>query len=549
MLFAVSINNYLLIDALEVRFANGFNAIVGETGAGKSIIIEAVMLCFGVKAPSDNLHKDPAKPVVISLRFVNLRNEETKSFLNDKGLYDDGELILRRVIAIDGRSKYYVNDMPVSLALVKELTKFLIEYTGQHSNFELLSSANHIKIFDQFALTINDLAEARECYQNFQLKQKELMQLQAKREKGEVERDFVAHAYKEISELDIKEGEEDLLLERKKKLQDKTKVIEVIKRTQQLLEKQDCLGSMISVSRELVKYPDVFSQVIPNVEACIDHITLIQEGIHDVANEFGAQENSQDLEDRLYAIRSLARKYQVPSNELSRYLDTLKHDLTQYENLDDLISAAEVELQESKRICESVFERMSVLRQQAVAKLNRDVMQQLSDLKLDKAEFSVECISHKNPNEWRATGYERVKFLLRTNPKAQLDDIAKIASGGELSRILLALRLSLAETNNSTVLIFDEVDSGMSGEASICVGKKLEELGKSFQVIAITHQPQVAAKAGYILKVQKLVQNDSVSIKVIDLDEEQKIFEIAKMISGDKMISQAVETVKQIVNL
>lgn len=549
MLLAVSINNYLLIDSLEIRFSEGFNAIVGETGAGKSIIMEAVMLCFGVKAASSNLHRDTNKPVVISTQFVNLENHELELFLLDKGIECSEELILRRVIAKDGKSKFYINDILVSLSFVKELTKYLIEYTGQHSNFELLSTSNHIKIFDQFALAPADLIEAKDLFQRYQDSLKELQELKAKREKGEIERDFIAHAYKEISELDIQVGEEEALQDKKKRFQDKAKLSEAIKKSEFMLDKQGCLGAFIAINKELTRFQDNFAHVISHVEACIDNIAHIQDGLAAAQRELGVQESQQDIEDRLYAIRSLARKYQVPSNELSNYLENLRKDLKQYENLDELIVDAEKRLKDNQLKCEKVFDRISQLRNDAAERLSQSVMQQLTDLRLEKAEFAVECITYKNPDEWRASGYERIRFLIRTNPRSKLDDIAKIASGGELSRILLALRLVLAETNNSTVLIFDEVDSGMSGEASICVGKKLDELGKNYQVISITHQPQVAAKADHILKVQKIVENDHISINVNYLDKDQKIFEIAKMISGDKIISQAVETVKQIVNL
>jgi len=393
------------------------------------------------------------------------------------------------VIYQDGKSKAYINDVPVNIGSVAQLKDVMLEVCGQHSSRSLLEKSNHLKLLDEYAGCAAEVRNIITLYSNLKNKLFELAALQKKKEVSDIERDFLNSTIKELEALNTHPNEEDDLIEKRKSMADRHKLSEILIKTNQKISSLNLESQLYNLQKDLERGGEVF----------------------------------------------------IISSEINNFLDAKISELNEIDNLEYLIKKIEDEVREAKNSYLHLAQAVSETRFRAALVLKDKIESHLADLKMEKVEISINVKSSEEPEEWSATGIDKISFMVRTNKGMDFGDIAKSASGGELSRIMLAVKLALSEKNSAEIIIFDEIDTGISGSVSSAVGKKLSLLSASSQVIAITHQPQVAAFGQNHIHVAKFSNDNATSVKIDILNQEQQLNEIARMISGEKITQASLE--------
>jgi DNA repair protein RecN (Recombination protein N) len=514
MLNRLYISNIVLIDRLELDFKGGLTVMTGETGAGKSILLDALALALGAKADIGLIRAGAAEATVVA-EF-------------------DG-VLLKRTISVDGKSKCWVNDEPATQKTLKELGDELVEIHGQFSNHGLLDEKTHVRCLDAFGGYEDLLAGVRTAYGELRDAEKRLNELRELLEKSAAEREFLEHSVRELEAMNPKPGEEESLDDARRRMMDMEKNAGTLRDALAVLEQGDLAGKIFSAAHILERTKSYRRQIdgLYEAGAALQEIAgeIAPQGGFDVADLEAAEE-------RLFALRAAARKHRVAVGELPVQLEKMRARLDAIDDSDNALKKSEGDVKAKKSSYEKFAGALTQERIAAAAELAELVGAELPDLKLGGAEFRVEIARAAAS----AGGSDSVRFLIKTNPGTPFAPLDKIASGGELARFMLALRVVLM--HGTSTLIFDEIDAGISGATAAAVGLRLAKLARARQAIVITHSAQVAGYGDSHFLIAKTTDGKTTRTGVWEIGGAERVNEIARIISGAKITSDAIKTAK-----
>mgnify|MGYP000324310284 CR=1 FL=1 len=549
MLTHLSIQNVVLIDRLDLPLNAGLSVLTGETGAGKSILLDALGLATGARADAGLVRAGQEKAVVTAA-FDVLDLKSFNALLEAVDLPPcEGDAILRRTLNNDGRSKAFFNDQPISVTLLKTLGTFLVEVHGQHDDRGLLNPAGHRHLVDAYGGHNALLVQAKEIYQSLIALEEELAAKRQEIEAARLDQEYYQHSVEEIRELNPQKGEEQQLADERQLMMQGEKAVEDISDViKQLTDKTDVEAAVRGALRTLLRFEDALKTriepVLENFDRALqdidDGIKQLEQSLYDL--EFDPDQQA-GVEERLFAIRALARKHKCLPDDLPDLADKMEGFLTAVVEGDEEIARLEKAVAEADAAFIKAVETLRQARVDTAAKLDAAVQKELPDLKLEKARFqtSVQPLPREH---WSGEGGDKVEFLVSTNPGAEFSPMLKVASGGEMSRIVLALKVCLLERGGAPTMIFDEVDKGIGGATADAVGERLYRLAEKSQVLVITHSPQVAARGSSHLHISKAENENSDSVvttvtKVQPLEATERREEIARMLSGSEITIEA----------
>ena len=559
LLESLSINNIVLIDKLNIHLDNGLCVLTGETGSGKSILLDALGLAIGYRSNSRLLRNGETMGSVIA-DFNITNNQNCKNLLNELGIDYDNNIIIRRILYNDGRSKAFINDIQVTQSFLQNVGETLVEIHGQNEQIGLLNSSNHREILDQFGNLLDKRNIISNIFEKMKTSKDKLEELLSKKDNIEKEKDYLKHIINEIEALNLQPNEEQELAEKRILMMNKEKVLNVLNEVKDSLEGQYNVDKSISSAQHtlsrgvrlgdnlLEKDKNAFEEIIENLEQASININEVSSKIEEIFDSLGFDNNTlESVEERLFAIRGLARKLNIQPDYILDLKVELEEKLSNLENQEVIIDDLEKEVKELKNNFLSNAKELSNSRKEVAKKLAEELMNELKPLKMEKTVFDVE-FKELDENNWNKYGIDSVRFLASTNPGTPMNELSKIASGGELSRFMLALKVVLSKVNSVPTMIFDEIDTGISGAVAEAVGDRLKKLGQSLQVLVVTHHAQVASKGNYHLKVQKVQQNDKTNTNVIILEGKDRINEIARMFSGEVITDDALKVAEKMLS-
>ncbi len=551
MLKNVHIKNLALIAETDIDFENSLNILTGETGAGKSIIISSVNIGLGDKA-NKGLIRNGEKEGLVELTFIT-QNKEVFDALEAIGVERDGNnVIIKRKISSDS-SISKINGETVTLANLKKITSLLIDVHGQHDHQSLLDSKNHINIVDDFGGASLKKAkdELKEKYDEYKALKKELDSFSMDENELAKEKDLLQHELKEIEEAALKENEDIELETEFKKLSNAEKIHDNTNKANININ-DETAGAITKINIALKEISDAvkFDESLEDLrKQILDLDSVIKDVGHDLNhyidnNSFSAERFS-EVRDRLNQINHLKDRYGKSINDINVYADNIKEKLEGFENYSQ---RKEELVKKQKALASEVNEKAKKLsdeRKSAASKLEPMIIDNLKDLNFLNCEFKI---NFEKANKISASGFDNIEFLISTNPGEPIKPLSKVASGGELSRIMLSIKSSVAKADNIETLIFDEIDTGISGNTAYKVAEKLDFLSKTHQIICITHLPQIASMADYHYEIQKSVQNGNTISGIKLLSDEESNVAIAKLLGGDKVTNAALENAVELKN-
>ena len=548
MLVSLYISNIVLIEKLNLQFGNGLNIMTGETGAGKSILLDALSLALGARSDT-GLIRSGCDMASVSAEF-DFINDSVKQILDENGIdYSDG-LILRRTLSTDGKSRAWVNDIPVSVKVLKQIGDEIVEIHGQFENHSLLDATTHITSLDEYAkLNIgefnNILLQTQSAYHDLHESQKKLKQLTELLEKSESERDFLEHNVNELRNLNPQIGEEDELANARAKMMDAEKnagilndALDVLKNNGNSLDEQIC--SVAHILERIKTDPNPYAEQIDKLYDAASMVAEIGEQIHPENTNI---DDIDSIEERLFAIRAAARKHRCSADELPNKLIEMENQLNAIDNSDAELQKCKNDVNKYTKVFNEFANKLSDLRKSAADNLRKQILTELPDLKLGSADFDVDIQTCEPTNN----GTNAITFMIKTNPGTPFAPLHKIASGGELSRFMLALRVVLNNPNNKKTIVFDELDTGISGATASAVGERLNKLARNEQLLVITHSAQVAGFADKHFKISKHSDKESTITSVDEITGDDRINEIARIISGAKITPESIATAKTLI--
>lgn len=543
MLTNLSIRDVVLIDRLDLTFDRGLAVLTGETGAGKSILLDSLGLALGARAEA-RLVRHGSDQAVVSAAFHVPANHQANRLLVEQGLDVDDILVLRRILKADGRSRAFANDQPISIGLLKQLGECLIEIQGQFDQQGLMDSNTHIDVLDSYAGLFERRQACGRLFRSWKETEKALRAAQAAAEKAREDEEYLRHSVDELEKFAPQPGEEETLSTDRTMLQNAEKLIEAINSAYDFLDGRDGADAQLrKAQKALERIADKATGQLDAAITALDRASVeIQEGLSGLtaaSQEISADESLLNAtEERLFALRDLARKHNAHPDQLADVLTQLQCNLQLIDNSEAELANLREEAAKAKQAYSDAAGSLSSTRRDAAQRLDQAVNSELPPLKLEKATF-VTVLQTLEEDEWSANGMDRVQFQVATNPGTPAGPLSKIASGGELSRFLLALKVSLAETGSVPTLVFDEVDSGVGGATAAAVGERLDRLSESVQILVITHSPQVAARGQSHWRVAKSLNGEAMITAVSRLDEMQRREELARMLSGAEVTNEA----------
>lgn len=547
MLSALSIRDVVLIDRLDLSFKRGLSVLTGETGAGKSILLDALGLALGARADSGLVRPDASQATVTAtFEFQDL--EPVRGVLDQVGLdadaVRDGLLLLRRVVSADGRSRAFVDDQPVSVGTLRRLGDALVEIQGQFDAHGLLDPASHRQFLDDFAKHDDLIRQVAKAFSDWTEARDEYERAREAADQAREQEDHLRHAVDELDHLDPKPGEAGELATTRDILANAGQVIEGMSQAQEAVSGDDGAEARVATAQRLLdRVADRAGDRLAGALAALDRAAAeLQEAestLSALAQDIEADSTRlEEVDDRLHALRAVARKHGVEPDDLASLREELSGRL-------ELINAGGGTLTELRKAMEAAGKRYAALaetlsasRAEAGARLDAEVIAELPPLRLEKARFAT-TLDRLEQGQWSAHGIDRIAFQVSTNPGTAFGALNRIASGGELSRFLLALRVALAAANPLPTLIFDEVDAGVGGAVAAAVGERLQKLGERLQVLVVTHSPQVAAKGSAHWRIAKSGDGDRVATTATPLDPAERQEEIARMLAGEVITKEA----------
>lgn len=551
MLENLIIKNIVLIDELNISFANGLCILTGETGSGKSILLDALNLAIGGRYNSRLLRNDEEQGSVTAT-FSIPTEKNVIELLKEQDIDYDDNLILRRVIYKDGRSKAFVNSVPVSQSFLQSLGRELVEIHGQNDQINLLNSVYHRDILDNYGNLQELKLKLSNIFDDFKNVEKRYNYLLNEKENIEKEKDYLKNIIKELEELDLKEGEEDKLNDERILLMNKEKVIDLLNDVSSIINGQNSINKLLGIAQNYLsrsnglgedlieKGKNAFEEINDSFDKASIEFNEGLDKIEIILDNLNYNENTvNEVEERLFKIRNLSRKYNIKSDYINDFLEEVKKKLDNLENQTVEFGDLKIKLNELKKEYIKYSLILREKRKEAARKLSEELVNELIPLKMGKVKFDVEFKELDIENSGK-NGMDSIRFVASTNVGTKLDDLSKIASGGELSRFMLALKVVLLKINSVPTLIFDEIDTGVSGQVADAIGERLKKLGEKLQVFVITHLPQVASKGNFHIRVKKEYLDNLTRTIVEVLNEDEREIEIAKMISGSTITNEAV---------
>ena len=556
MLTQLTINNFAIVRQLEIELAKGMSVITGETGAGKSIAIDALGLCLGQRIETSMVREGQERAEICATFFIEPTNPAYQ-WLQEQELQDPdnpSDCILRRVINADGRSKAFINSTPVSASQLKEIGQYLIHINGQHASQLLLKNDYQLQLVDTFAHHNDLLAQMREDYRTWKNLQTQVKNFQQKVAENEAKKQLLQYQVEELDEFALRPNEYLELEEDQRRLSNSEQLTQLSQSALQLLSENETV-SIDSMLYRATQYIDELSELDPryaSVQTMLnDALIQVQEATSEVQHLASHIEQDpmllQEIEQRLGQALQLARKHNVKPEELVEWHQKLKAELTA---LLDFSESEERLLLEEKAAFEKMQHTAKQLHEsrcQAAGKLAQQVTHSIKGLAMENAEFFIEVNS--DLTKVTANGADNIVFTLRSNLGQQAQPLAKVASGGELSRISLAIQVLTSDQSAIPTLIFDEVDVGISGKTASVVGKLLRQLGDKCQVLCVTHLPQVACHGHHQFNVEKFTVDDKTETKMTALSQEERVPAIARLLGGSEITELALANAQEMLDL
>ncbi|GAA5106429.1 DNA repair protein RecN [Bartonella jaculi] len=544
MLVQLSIHNIVLIETLDIHFTAGLSVLTGETGAGKSILLDALSLALGGRGDASLVRHGASHGQVTAVFDVPI-SHPVRQLIRENGFDDEGDIILRRVQSSDGRSRVFINDQVASVALMRNVGRLLVEIHGQHDDRALVDVATHRQLLDAFGRLENETENLRRCYRIWREFEERLQQQRTKVEDAVREADYLRACVEELEKLDFQVGEEEALSLRRADMLKLEKIATDIKEADDLLSGPKSPIPVLSnlvrrLERKIPEAQELIAPVVKSVDDALHALATAQEGIETAMRALDFEPSELErIEERLFALRGFARKYQVSSDELAQLRDKMDAELAAFEDAQALLMRLENEAGQAQKDYDTLAQALSIKRREAAKHLSESVMAELPALKLEKAEFIVEMQS--DAEKRTAEGIDRIEYWVRTNPGTRAGPMLSVASGGELSRFLLALKVVLSDRGSAPTLIFDEIDTGVGGAVAAAIGQRLQRLSESVQVFAITHAPQVASKAHSHFLISKMESADKGCFVtgIHKMEEHERAEEIARMLAGEQITKEA----------
>ena len=574
MLNSLTINNIVIINKALIGFGAGLCVLTGETGSGKSILLDALGLAIGLRSTSRLIGSDDNKAEV-SAEFHIEKNDFCKKILEENSLIDQDNpqiLRIRRIIGDNSTSKVFVNDMSIGVNLLAKIGETLVEIHGQHDQHNLLNSKSHLIILDDFSINSQLILKLKQKYQELKIIDEEIEEINRQKQQAIREYDYLTHVVEELENADIKANEEQSLIEAKDQFNAQEKIVNFLSDFKnnlgetlnyQLSAQKVLLRNHNLIDNYLKDYKDFFEKLADDFDKQINFTDTSFSSLNSLIKKISNNNfNRDEIEERLFLIRNLARKFNVKSEELSTVINDAKEKIKLIDNSKKTFANLELQRKEAFFNYQKIAQELSKKRQNTAKILAKKVEEELQFLKMNDTKFRVDFtnLSEKNNNEnedidnsltYSINGLDRIKFVASTNNNA-FDDITKIASGGELSRFMLALKVALIDVKSTPTMIFDEIDTGISGSTAEAVGKRLKTLANNFQILVVTHQAQIASKADTHYKISKQISQNSASKKVNTIIEELSIEqseqEIARMLSGEIISDEAILVAKNLRN-
>ena len=539
----------LLIEKAEIFFSSGLNVFTGETGSGKSIIFDCLDFVMGNKTRR-SLLKENEKRGEVTIEFGIDGMSDVVDFISELSIPVLETLIVRRVEFSDGRKKSYINDITCTTEILKSLGEKIIEFVDQKNNSKILRKQNHINLLDDFCSNKKKINELKQIWSKLNGQKEKLSNLIKLKNKSLEELEFKKKSFLELKKLNLMPGEFEELEIKRKTLKSSNKIIEYLKESYDLITQNETnkniTTSIIKLEKisELLSKNKLLDESIDGLNLIINNLDEAEKNIQELLKNFSYGDMSlEDIEDRLFEIKGLSRKHNVFADELISLKTELEKDLHEFDNFDEEIKSINEDLLENENKYNRIANLISNIRKEKSEQLSKIVNHELSHLKMDGIKFLINCNEKK---EKTIIGKDEIVFLTRNNNLA-VQDLEKIVSGGELSRILLAIKVSLAKETEGLTLIFDEIDRGIGGATAESVGERLSILSKTEQILLITHSPQVAAKANKHWKVSKKISEDGFPISFTrELDEDNKKKELARMISGKVVTKEAIAAAEKL---
>lgn len=539
MLRGLDISDMLIIDRLELGFQPGLNVLTGETGAGKSILLDSLGFVLGWRGRAD-LVRQGAEQGEVTAWFDLAEGHPARAVLQEAGLPDGDELILRRINGRDGRKTAWVNDRRCSGEVLRALSETLVELHGQHDDRGLLNPRGHRAILDDFAGNGAAQAKVRKAWSALAAARKAAKIAASEREAIEAEEEFLRHAVAELDKLDPQEGEEATLDTKRRMMQGAEKIRSDVVNAYEMMGQNGAERHMGDALRWLDGAAAQAEGALEAPMAALNRAMVeLDDAMSGVADAIDVMSFNpielEEAEERLFAIRGLARKHDVAPDELAGFAGTLRAKLDALDAGEAAQAALEQAVKDAEAAYEAAADALSRSRAKAAAKLDKAVAAELAPLKMERAVFETQ-ITVEDPGP---DGRDGVSFTVATNPGAPAGPLGKIASGGELSRFLLALKVCLTQGQTGLTMIFDEIDRGVGGATADAVGRRLSALAEGGQVLVVTHSPQVAALGAHHWRVAKGVAKGITTSTVVPLAPEDRVDEVARMLSGDVITDAA----------
>ncbi|EAQ41008.1 DNA repair protein RecN [Polaribacter sp. MED152] len=550
MLTQLSINNYALINQLAIDFSSGLSIITGETGAGKSILLGALGLVLGNRADLSSL-KDTTKKCVVEAK-VAIESYNLISFFNEVDLDYEAETIIRREILPSGKSRAFVNDTPVKLSVLNELRVKLIDVHSQHQTMQLSDNGFQFTILDALAKNKAELEKYAVQFKRLNQLKKEFQELEQSQKEANQKHDYNLHLFNELDEANLKADEQEDLEEKLEKLNNIEDIKLNISEALEISENDEIgIQNLLNTLENRLSKIAGFSKEYQNLS---ERVTSVKIEFDDIVSELeNANENVdfnpneiEELNDRLQLIYNLQKKHYVNSNqELLAVLEELSTKVSQVENAEETINNKKKEIEEVSKKLDAIASIISKNRTKAIPNLTKELETLLADLGMENARFSIKVNSGKT---YFANGKDELSFLFSANKGGNFGELKKVASGGELSRIMLSVKKVLSANTQLPTIIFDEIDTGVSGEVSNKIAAIMQQMSNNMQVIAITHLPQIAAKGVNHYKVFKKDENGITTTNLKQLSNEERVVEIAEMLSGKDISDSALTHAKELLN-
>ncbi|MFR7820477.1 DNA repair protein RecN [Candidatus Pseudoruminococcus sp.] len=544
MLSNLYIENIAVIEKTSIDFKKGLNVMTGETGAGKSIVIDSINAVLGNRT-SKELIRTGASSAFVSAEFTDL-SEKALAVIDEAGFeLEDGELLIQREISTTGKNKCRINGRPATVSTLKEIGVQLINIHGQHESYELMSPELHISYIDKLAGLENEIEDYQEIYKKYKKLSAELKKATVDESERERKIDLLKYQIDELEDADLRDGEYEELNEQKSVLQNSEKILEAIMSSRALMNGDDessgVLENLQEINSQLSDISEYMSEVEPinsriesaiyELEDCLSELT----GLTDLVDTDGG--SLDNIEERLDLIYTLGKKYGSTIKEMLDFLDKAKKELNALimydENRENLIKECDEAYKEAEKLAKALSEK----RKATSAEFANKVCEEMAFLDMP----NVKLVVVQEKCELNSLGCDNIEFLISTNPGEPPKPISKIASGGELSRMMLAVKNVLSDKDDIDTLIFDEVDTGISGSAAQKVGLKLREVSKSRQVLCVTHLAQIAAMGNSHFKISKSVRDEKTFTKVEELDHEGRKQELARIIGGTEMTKASLD--------